>query len=197
MFPGELSCGLVGLALLLSHAARLAWPAGVPLLLACAPLLSAFAPLPGQIPARAAPLLSHAAFPASLAYAPLLLACAALAARIPALAALLSADAALLAGPSPKPPLSLPLPRAISATGYKVYPQAKPLKQKALKSWRLELGMKAIAGRRDCRATRAVALDEARDSSGKLLLGTGRERRGIGALSSRAMVSTRVSCESG
>src|SRR5919199_3016734 len=120
MFPGELSCGLVGVALLLSHAARLAWPAGVPLLLACAPLLSADAPLPGHIPARAAPLLSHAAFPASLAYAPLLLACAALAARIPALAALLSADAALLAGPSPKPPLSLALPRAISAIDYKV-----------------------------------------------------------------------------
>src|SRR5919202_5687754 len=190
MFPGELSCGLVGVALLLSHAARLAWPAGVPLLLACAALAA-------RIPARAALLLSHAARLAWPAGAPLLLACAALAARIPARAALLSADAALLAGPSPKPPLSLALPRAISAIGYKVYPQAKPLKQKALKSWRLELGMKAIAGRRDCRATRAVALDEARDSSGKLLLGTGRERRGIGALSSRAMVSTRVSCESG
>src|SRR5919202_6227268 len=113
MFPGELSCGLVGVALLLSHAARLAWPAGVPLLLACAALAA-------RIPARAALLLSHAARLAWPAGAPLLLACAALAARIPARAALLSADAALLVGPSPKPPLSLPLPSAISTIDCKV-----------------------------------------------------------------------------
>ena len=54
MFPAELSCGLVGVALLLSHAARLAWPAGAPLLLACAALAA-------RIPARAALLSADAA----------------------------------------------------------------------------------------------------------------------------------------